>query len=179
MDKQITNLHVLDFLLNPQLYQLSAEWQDQTLAALRETTSPSRFFKPKEVTLSNSSTAWKNSTPALLFWQLSRVNAKLLSELAMSETCDAQGIHAYVKGLLCTWIVQGPTCTVGRPLLGVIHSMILRVISFTLSTPLLLEGDTTMVHGKDQPRRRRVGMLGFATADQSPPEIENLFPLPV
>jgi len=98
MDKQTTNLHVLAFLLNPhylKLYELTAEWQDQALAALREYVPYSDYqqvqadflnFRAQRGHFAASSTAWKgfkDSTPALLFWQLSRVNAKLLSELAM------------------------------------------------------------------------------------------------
>jgi hypothetical protein len=43
-------------------------------------------FRAQRGHFAASSTAWKgfkDSTPTFLFWQLSRVNAKLLSELAM------------------------------------------------------------------------------------------------
>jgi hAT family C-terminal dimerisation region len=98
IDKQVTNLHILAFLLNPhylKLYEMTAEWQDQALAALREYVSSAEYqqvqadflnVRSQRGHLAASSTAWKgfqDSTPALLFWQLSHVNAKLLSEIAM------------------------------------------------------------------------------------------------
>jgi Protein of unknown function (DUF 659)/hAT family C-terminal dimerisation region len=98
LDKQITNLHILAFLLNPhylKLYEMTAQLQDQALAALRENVADKDYqqvqadflnFRAQRGHFAASSTAWrgfKDSTPPLLFWQLSFVNAKLLSELAM------------------------------------------------------------------------------------------------
>ena len=98
MDKQVMNLHTLAFLLNPhylKLYEMTAEMQDQALDALRENVADKDYQQAQADTLNfraqrghfaASATAWrgfKDSTPPVLFRQLSHVNARLLSDLAM------------------------------------------------------------------------------------------------
>lgn len=98
MDKQTTGLHVLAFLLDPhylKLYDMTAELQNQALAALNEHVAERDYqqvradflnFRAKRGHFAAASTAWKefqDSTPSLLFWQLSHVNTKVLSGLAM------------------------------------------------------------------------------------------------
>jgi hypothetical protein len=98
MDKQVINLHALAFLLNPhylRLYEMTAELQDRALDALREHVADKDYqqvqadflnFRAQRGHFAASATAWrgfKDSTPPLLFWQLSHVNARLLSDLAM------------------------------------------------------------------------------------------------
>jgi hypothetical protein len=71
VDKQITNLHVLAFFLNPhylKLYEMTAKLQDQALAALREHVADKDYqqvqadflnFRAQRGHFAASSTAWR------------------------------------------------------------------------------------------------------------------------